>query len=121
MQMPDKPIDRDGSRLPERGTFSALYNTAVGLLLFCAVGAISFMLWETDTAPKQSRSFGIAKFSADNDTSRIITARTRVVHIPTGQHSGGRYQVVKQIQLPSGQWIDCRDNCSNAYKQSTLQ
>lgn len=107
----------------QRLGFTAYLRSIIpGVALMIATGTIAFLLWEHDVVPKQVQRYEITKIDVEGDPQRTITARTRLVFVPSLTRSRpGKISSAKEIQLPDGRWIDCRGDCASAYKNATLQ
>ena len=116
-----RPGSDDFEAFRRLGFRDSLRSIVPAFALITAVGAIAFLLWEHDVVHKQVRRYEITKIDVEGDPQRTITARTRIIHVPSpGKFRLGRISDPKEIQLPDGRWIDCRGNCAAAYKRATL-
>ena len=90
-------------------SFRALISATC--LLF-AVGGIAYLLWDFDVIPKRVVKSGSITVTIAGQPRQTVGARTRSIIVPSGRHTTKSWQV----QLPDGQWIDCKSDCASAYR-----
>ncbi len=80
--------------------------------LVLAVGGIAYLLWDFDVVPKRVVETSRITVTIPGEPNQTVGARTRSIVVPHGRRSATAWQV----QLPDGQWIDCKRDCAAAYK-----
>ncbi|MEM9358126.1 MAG: hypothetical protein AAGB04_18145 [Pseudomonadota bacterium] len=80
--------------------------------LILAVGGIAYLLWDFDVVPKRVVETSRIIVTIPGEPNQTVGARTRSIVVPYGRRSKTQWQV----QLPDGQWIDCKRDCVAAYK-----
>ena len=101
----------------------AEHDTIVAVFaLLVSAGLIAKLMWTHEPAPKRIVQFEITKFHGDLGSRNVVTARTRTIYVDGDSNmQAGISTSAKQIQLPSGLWIDCRGNCADAYLASQFR
>ncbi|MEM7747080.1 MAG: hypothetical protein AAF346_02425 [Pseudomonadota bacterium] len=80
--------------------------------LILAVGGIAYLLWDFEVVPKRVVETSRITVTIPGEPGQTVGARTRSIVVPYGRRSSTEWQV----QLPDGQWIDCKRDCEGAYK-----
>lgn len=80
--------------------------------LIIAVGGIAYLLWDFDAVPKRVVETSTITVLVPGQPSRTVGARIRQIRVPAGRSM----QLTWQVQLPGGQWIDCKRDCVRTFR-----
>ena len=111
-----------GDKRSARPDWGGMRSIAAGLALLLSAGLIAKLMWTHQPAQKRIVHFEITRFHDSSGSDTIVTARTRTIHVNSNsQLQAGISPTAKQIQLPSGRWVDCRGNCARAYRAAQFR
>ena len=120
--MTDQTTPKSAGRKPAVSRdWGGARSVAAVLALLLSAGLIAKLMWTHEPVPKRIVRFEITKFVGNHSRS-VVTARTRTIYLDSNSNmQAGISTTAKQIQLPSGLWIDCRGNCADAYRASQFR
>ncbi len=116
-QISNDQISNDNT--PQGRDWGGARSLIAVLALALSTGLMTKLMWTHESQPQRVVQFDITKIHTGETNSKIVTARTRTIYVSgSGRRTASTAAATKQIQLPSGLWIDCRGNCASAYLNS---